>query len=104
MSQTTTEDLGINSWLEEELYQQYLSNQQNVDSSWKTVFDTNGHLETEAPMPVAPLADKPMAETQIAPAANQLPAKPAPAIALGPAEQLMPLRGVAARKIGRAHV
>ena len=96
MSQTTTEELGINSWLEEELYQQYLSNQQNVDSSWKTVFDTNGH-PTETPMPLAPLSEKPIPEAQIAPVSNQLPAKPTPAIALGPAEQLMPLRGVAAR-------
>ena len=96
MSQTTTEELGINSWLEEELYQQYLSNQQNVDSSWKTVFDMNGH-PTETPMPLAPLAEKPIPEAQIAPVLNQLPAKPTPAIALGPAEQLMPLRGVAAR-------
>lgn len=117
MSQTT-EDLGINSWLEEELYQQYLSNQQNVDSSWKTVFDTNGYLEPITPAPAAPTpapAPEPVpvapplapvsAPADPPPAANQqmtapapkLPAKPVPAVALGPSEQLMPLRGVAAR-------
>ena len=103
MSQTT-EELGINSWLEEELYQQYLSNQQDVDSSWKTVFDTNGHADppeapppAPPPAPVAPPAPAP-AELPAAPeAASRLPAKPAPAVMLGPAEQLMPLRGVAAR-------
>jgi len=123
MSQTTTEELGINSWLEEELYQQYLSNQQNVDSSWKTVFDTNGHLEPLAPTlaPVAPPpapaipasaipasaipasaipapVPPPAPQTQAMTAPEpKLPAKPLPPVTLGPSEQLMPLRGVAAK-------
>ncbi len=122
MSQTI-EELGINSWLEEELYQQYLSNQQNVDSSWKTVFDTNGSPESVAGSPAAPATPAPVSEAPVpeaatpaapaeppAPAAvsspasshppvttSQLPAKPTPPVVLGPTEQLMPLRGVAAR-------
>ena len=40
----TDPDLGINSWLEDELYQQYLNDRTAVDESWKHVFE-------EAPAP-----------------------------------------------------
>jgi multifunctional 2-oxoglutarate metabolism enzyme len=39
-------DLGINGWLEDELYQQYLHDRGTVDESWKQVFEDaagNGH-------------------------------------------------------------
>jgi multifunctional 2-oxoglutarate metabolism enzyme len=42
MSETRAPELGINSWLEDELYQQYLNDRKNVDDSWKEVFETNG--------------------------------------------------------------
>ncbi|MFN7996014.1 MAG: multifunctional oxoglutarate decarboxylase/oxoglutarate dehydrogenase thiamine pyrophosphate-binding subunit/dihydrolipoyllysine-residue succinyltransferase subunit [Bryobacteraceae bacterium] len=45
-------ELGINSWLEDELYQQYLNDRSAVDPSWKDVFETvpNGKSEpTPAP-------------------------------------------------------
>jgi len=42
MSESRAPELGINSWLEDELYQQYLSDRKNVDESWKEVFETNG--------------------------------------------------------------
>jgi hypothetical protein len=32
--------ISINSWLEEELYQQYVNNRAGVDESWKQVFDS----------------------------------------------------------------
>src|SRR5262249_4306823 len=32
-------ELGINSWLEDELYQQYLHDRSTVDESWKHVFE-----------------------------------------------------------------
>ena len=35
----TDPDLGINSWLEDELYQQYLNDRTAVDESWKHVFE-----------------------------------------------------------------
>ncbi len=38
MSEPRAPELGINSWLEDELYQQYLSDRKNVDESWKEVF------------------------------------------------------------------
>jgi len=38
MSDTGTPQSGINTWLEEELYQQYLYDQKSVDESWKQQF------------------------------------------------------------------
>src|SRR5258708_6028239 len=64
-------EMGINSWLEDELYQQYLHDGSTVDESWKHVFEGNG--ESKAP-----------------PSATA--ATPAPT-----GEQLQPLRGAAAR-------
>ena len=65
-------EMGINSWLEDELYHQYLRDRSAVDESWKQIFEkTNG-----------------------------APAKPTPpASELSPAdlEGLQPLRGAAGR-------
>ncbi len=64
-------DMGINSWLEDELYQQYLRDRSTVDESWKRVFEqANG---ATAPAPAAP------------------------APVLPPGDQLQPLRGVAGK-------
>ena len=75
-------DLGINSWLEDELYQQYLHDRGAVDESWKHVFEDaggNGHA-TAAKQP----------EKAMAPAENGLELNAS-------GEELTPLRGVAAR-------
>jgi len=74
----TEPDLGINSWLEDELYQQYLNDRTAVDESWKHVFEDapNGHPEV-APSPAPPLA-------------RSAPPPTAP-------ENLQPLRGIAAK-------
>ena len=42
MSESRPPEFGINSWLEDELYQQYLNDRRAVDDSWKKVFETNG--------------------------------------------------------------
>src|SRR5579863_7497661 len=42
MSESRPQDFGINSWLEDELYQQYLNDRRAVDDSWKKVFESNG--------------------------------------------------------------
>src|SRR5258708_6848143 len=51
-------DLGINSWLEDELYAQYLRDRTTVDDSWKHLFEEpNGHTpasEPSAPTPSPP--------------------------------------------------
>ena len=81
----------VNSWLEDELYQQYQHDRGTVDPSWQQVFEGNGH-----PAPAAQGGNG---------AAYKVLAAPAPAPALAPApvvnplpgDQLTPLRGPAAR-------
>src|SRR5581483_6166207 len=81
MSQSSTPDLGINSWFEEEQHAQYLRDRSTVDESWKRIFEqTNG-----APAPAAREASKPATT-------GALPAPPPPADA-----SLQALRGAPAR-------
>src|SRR5579872_5548904 len=65
-------EMGINSWLEDELYQQYLHDRTAVDESWKHVFEEGNGA---------------------APAAPAKPPVPEPA----GSDQLQPLRGAAGR-------
>src|SRR6266478_1106385 len=65
--------MNINSWLEDELYQQYLHDQSAVDESWKDVFARHP------------------AES------NGSPSKPAPAAEPDQAGQMVPMRGASAR-------
>src|SRR5437588_3942051 len=76
MPQSTPPEFGINSWLEDELYQQYLHDRKTVDDSWKKIFETNGS-------PATPTTT------------SGTPAVTAPLVTTG--EQLVPLRGAAAR-------
>ncbi|HUK19137.1 MAG TPA: multifunctional oxoglutarate decarboxylase/oxoglutarate dehydrogenase thiamine pyrophosphate-binding subunit/dihydrolipoyllysine-residue succinyltransferase subunit [Bryobacteraceae bacterium] len=78
MAVPSEQDMGINSWLEDELYQQYLHDRSTVDESWKHLFEGNGEKKS-APAAAAP--------RQIE----------APAIPAQANEQLQPLRGAAAR-------
>ncbi len=66
----------VNSWLEDELYQQYLHDRKTLDSGWTQVFEGNGH----SPAPHAAAI-----ETR----------KPEPPPAMAPGDQLVPLRGPA---------
>ncbi|MBI3282058.1 MAG: multifunctional oxoglutarate decarboxylase/oxoglutarate dehydrogenase thiamine pyrophosphate-binding subunit/dihydrolipoyllysine-residue succinyltransferase subunit [Acidobacteria bacterium] len=72
---------GINSWLEEELYQNWRHNRKYVDESWKTVFEGNGQVQPAKPEPASPAA------------ADDAP----PAVAAAPGEQVVPLRGIAGK-------
>src|SRR5215470_17551306 len=59
---------GINSWLEDELYQQYLHDRSTVDESWTKEF-TNGHTERSAaptpdPRPLTPASEASNADLQ----------------------------------------
>ena len=47
MSESQSPEFGINSWLEDELYQEYLHDRRTVDESWKKVFESGG----ESPAP-----------------------------------------------------
>jgi len=73
----TDPDLGINSWLEDELYQQYLNDRSAVDKSWKEVFERPNGQSERAPLPAPQLAR-----------AAVLPAD---------SHNLQPLRGIAAK-------
>src|SRR5258706_10646357 len=117
MSAQSSSTLGINSWLEEELYQQYLHDRKLVDESWKDVFtssDTAGQAAA-VPPPPSPVAAPPPPAPKAAPepaqqASAPVPAPPAPqptavqptapkqvaptngkALEVGPSEQLVPL-------------
>src|SRR5688572_19691821 len=77
----------INSWLEDELRAQYHHDRRAVDESWKDVFESGGNGAPPASqmIPAAPPS---------APISKQIAAA---AVAVGPTEQLAPLRGAAAR-------
>ena len=76
-------NLGINSWLEDELYQQYLYDRKTVDESWKKVFESNG-----THTPAAANGSRPAASAaQLAVPAHQPVA----------GEELLPMRGPALR-------
>ncbi len=81
----------INSWLEDELYQRYLHDRRAVDDSWKEVFENGAPAQPKAPEAVkataAPVAQPTASVTRT----------PAPAVKLNPDEQLVPLRGIAAK-------
>ncbi len=83
---------GINSWLEDELYQQYLHDHGAVDESWKQVFES---AQAAPPAEEPPSPVEPRALTHAAPQATVV--ETHTALDTGPAEQLVPLRGVAAR-------
>jgi multifunctional 2-oxoglutarate metabolism enzyme len=107
----------LNDWLAQELYQEYLNNRTAVDAAWKGIFDSdapaNGTPMSSAPVPVKEVAPALVAAAPVTPTApaapvtapgnvpattNDLIAKAAaPPKELGPAEQLIPMRGTAAR-------
>src|SRR5690349_23233049 len=79
MSAKSEQEMGVNSWLEEELYQQYLHDRSTVDESWKQVFS------------------EPRAANGGAATAPAMIAKPAAAAEPAAGEQLQALRGIAGK-------
>ena len=76
----------INSWLEDELYHQYLRDRQTVDADWKDVFEDGKEV--------------PESNGHTAPANGTVAVVPAPktvAAPVAPGDQLVPLRGPALR-------
>src|SRR3954471_15101330 len=59
MSLKSDPDMGINSWLEDELYQQYLHDRTAVDDEWQHLFEGNGGPKPKASAPVRPAASTP---------------------------------------------
>ncbi|HLK49949.1 MAG TPA: multifunctional oxoglutarate decarboxylase/oxoglutarate dehydrogenase thiamine pyrophosphate-binding subunit/dihydrolipoyllysine-residue succinyltransferase subunit, partial [Bryobacteraceae bacterium] len=62
---------GINSWFEDELYQQYRYDRSAVDESWKQIFEegraSNGVKASAAPVDIAPAPVEPAAGEQLQP-------------------------------------
>src|SRR5437016_3508049 len=77
MSSKPDTDLGVNSYLQDELYQQYLHDRTAVDESWKHVFEEPGARQTNGAA-----AAPPSKASTPPPAAD---------------EPVQPLRGVAAK-------
>src|SRR6185437_2762669 len=98
MSESSGPAFGINSWLEDELYLEYLNDRKAVDESWKKVFETNG---SPKPGGNAITQNGNGVETAYS-SGNGVGYAPAPTVA-PPAhqtvsgEQLVPLRGASAR-------
>ena len=81
----------VNSWLEDELYQQYHHDRQAVDNTWKQVFEGNGHTAAPTNGAAAALAE-PVEETP-----RPAPVTHTPAVPVSSGDQLVPLRGPALR-------
>ena len=95
MQEGNDPSLGVNSWLEEELYHQYQFDRKSVDEGWTDLFvhaeSANGNAATAtAPVP-EPAATAPPT-TEVAKAAPSQPAKQ-DSKAVGASDQLIPLRG-----------
>src|SRR5271169_1782250 len=88
----------INSWLEDELFQQFQYDKQAVDKAWKQEFDTNGHApelkHANGHNGAAPTMT--VLETKALPAPAPAPPE-IPTVPISPGDQLVPLRGPALR-------
>src|SRR5579864_6475611 len=87
MPESRPPEFGINSWLEDELYQQYLNDRRTVDESWKKVFESNGTTTPAANGGSHTAASHP-GEALTVPSPEHHPIT---------GETLVPLRGAAAR-------
>src|SRR5579862_3956612 len=87
MPAKTDPELGINSWLQDELYEQYRHDRTAVDESWKQVFEDTGAKVgngSRTPVETGP------------PRQAAAPSSAAP-IETAPGEEWQPLRGTPAR-------
>ncbi|MDX2267918.1 MAG: multifunctional oxoglutarate decarboxylase/oxoglutarate dehydrogenase thiamine pyrophosphate-binding subunit/dihydrolipoyllysine-residue succinyltransferase subunit [Bryobacter sp.] len=100
----------LNDWLAQELYTEYRNNQAAVDAAWKGLFQDEAPSAAPATASAATPAAAPTAAPPAAPAAPVAASIPAPTNSqdliakasappkeLGEAEQLIPLRGTAAK-------
>ncbi|MCU1336883.1 MAG: 2-oxoglutarate dehydrogenase component [Bryobacterales bacterium] len=78
----------VNSWLEDELLQQYRHDRKTVDATWTPVLEGNGHTAAPAGKAAA-VAEPPRALTVRSPEA--------PLVVVAEGDQLIPLRGPALR-------
>src|SRR5437016_1977096 len=78
----------INSWLEDELFQQYKHDRKTVDATWTPVLEGNGH--TAAPSSKATAVAEPTRALAVRAAA-------VPTVTVAEDDRLIPLRGSALR-------
>ena len=83
MEATPESQLGINSWFEDELREQYHHDRSSVDQSWKSILEQNGN--------------NPHTNGTSAPRVSEPARVPAAPLQPGTGEELVPLRGAAAR-------
>ena len=89
---------GVNAWLEEELMQQYRHDRTSVDPDWKQIFEHNG--SNGGPSNGAVLTNGGTnggANGHLAAPVTALSPRPPATIETSGSEELMPLRGAAAR-------
>ena len=123
MSSESEQHLSVNSWLEQELYQEFLHNKQSVDKNWKEIFESDpppaemaqaaapsaaiapgpgipapvpvsDQAQIQAAVPAPPVSQQPNAATAATAAAVL---QKAPSMALSGSDQLVPLRGAPMR-------
>jgi multifunctional 2-oxoglutarate metabolism enzyme len=101
MSGPTEPKIDVNSWLEDELYQQYLHDHRNVDESWKELFEADGAnaaVPAGAPTAIAtPPPPVPAAGPAVTAATAVLPSPVVPDF--GGSGELIALRGAGARVV-----
>jgi multifunctional 2-oxoglutarate metabolism enzyme len=79
----------INSWLEDEIFQQYSQDHKTVDAAWKQMFEGNGGaVVAHAPLSAAPPPGAPARAVQ---------RTEVPPVPISAGDQLVPLRGPALR-------
>ncbi len=94
-----TQDFGANSWLVEEMYEQFRTDPSSVSEAWREFFSdyrsvTNGEAASPTPDTAAPVAATPTT-SPVAPAAPATPATPAP-VQVASDITPEPIRGVGA--------
>ena len=87
----------VNSWLEDELYHQYLYDRQTVDSGWKQVFDADSERLNPHGLPAngTTITIEPELDTPPEMRALPAPAAGGPVVAMSQGDQAVPLRGPA---------
>ena len=79
---------GVNSWLEDELLQQFRLDRTSVDNDWKSLFEPGSASGTPKPVPNGTNGHVQAISNGVRPSAEPV---------LSPSDELMPLRGVPAR-------
>ncbi len=94
MSEQSDSKIGINSWLEEELYTTYQNDRKSVDDSWKKVFDGNGQASGSSTATAKGNGNGNGTGATASGTASKLTAPP---VIPGPNDEVVPLRGIAAK-------